>query len=282
MKKIILAYVPVLHRGYLNFFAKHPDAKTLYLLDESLTHQWRSLEKDLRALPATQIKELIEHLELFDQVTLVTSENINDVDSENVELIMPNEELNLELAEKYFKTTKITYDSIFLRWDKKRSLSREEVEPNIVISSDEFDKKIMSELEELTKHSSDWWRQVSAALIKDNKVIFADKNYHVPFDQQQYVDGDPRADFQSGELFELSSSVHAESSVIAQAAMNGVATKDLSLYTTTFPCPVCAKLIAESGIKKMYYLDGYSLLDGENVLKSKGVEIIKVELKKND
>ena len=74
--------------------------------------------------------------------------------------------------------------------------------------------------------------------------------------------------------------MHAEAAVIAEAAKKGIATQGCDVYATTFPCPTCAKLIAAAGIKKLYYQDGYALLDGENVLKSAGVKIIKV--KKND
>jgi len=48
------------------------------------------------------------------------------------------------------------------------------------------------------------------------------------------------------------------------------------MYVTHFPCPVCAKLIALSGIKKIIYSKGSSVFDGERVMKSRGVEIIKI------
>ena len=49
------------------------------------------------------------------------------------------------------------------------------------------------------------------------------------------------------------------------------------MYVTVFPCPPCAKLIAYSGIKRLYCGGGYAVLDGEEVLKSNGVEIYFVE-----
>jgi dCMP deaminase len=49
------------------------------------------------------------------------------------------------------------------------------------------------------------------------------------------------------------------------------------MYVTTFPCPPCAKMIAFSGVKKLYYAGGYGVLDGEAIMKSKGVEIIFVD-----
>ena len=64
---------------------------------------------------------------------------------------------------------------------------------------------------------------------------------------------------------------------VAEAARRGLALDDSSLYITTFPCPVCAKSIALSGIKHVYYKKGYSLLDAEDVLRAYGVEIVLVE-----
>ena len=50
-----------------------------------------------------------------------------------------------------------------------------------------------------------------------------------------------------------------------------------SVYVTTFPCINCARLLAEAGVKKVYYRDGYSRLDAETILKDKKVEIVLVQ-----
>ena len=48
------------------------------------------------------------------------------------------------------------------------------------------------------------------------------------------------------------------------------------MYVTDFPCPPCAKLIAGAGVAKLYYRDGYAVLDGQDVLDVAGVEIVQV------
>jgi dCMP deaminase len=127
--------------------------------------------------------------------------------------------------------------------------------------------------------SSDWWRHVASAIVKDGKVLLVAHNHHIPSAQTPYIQGDPRSDFQKGVNLELSTAIHSEASLIAQAAEKGISLRGASVYVTTFPCPPCAKLIAYSGIKKVYYSSGYGVLDGESVLKVKGVEIIFVETK---
>lgn len=55
------------------------------------------------------------------------------------------------------------------------------------------------------------------------------------------------------ELHEL----HAESNAIAEAAKRGIAIYDSDLYVTLSPCSSCAKLIAASGIKNVYFDELY-------------------------
>lgn len=273
----ILAYIPVLHQGYLQFFAKHPEAKIIYLVEESLLHDFRPLVKDIRALHTSMMIKAIRSLEIFEEVKLVRKDDITELNSSAHTFIIPDENEMHQIVEEYLPDIHAEFDTIFLRWDKKRSESRAEVQPDMIISNESFDQELMEKLLHNTQHSSDWWRQVASALVIEGEAKIFALNEHVPHDMQAYSDGDPRANYQSGEQIELSTSTHSESNVIARAAKAGIKTDGASLYCTTFPCQVCAKLIAESGIKKIYYTEGYSQLDGETVLKSKGVEIIRVE-----
>ena len=79
--------------------------------------------------------------------------------------------------------------------------------------------------------------------------------------------------FVAGERQDLASTVHAEQYIIAKAAREGISVNGLSMYVTTFPCPVCAKLIACSGIKNIYFGEGGSNFDAKKVLESAGVKI---------
>ena len=59
------------------------------------------------------------------------------------------------------------------------------------------------------------------------------------------------------DLIEFGRIVHAEMSALSDAARKGVAVEGATLYCTTFPCHLCAKLIVASGIKKVIYLEPY-------------------------
>ncbi|RMF09535.1 MAG: deaminase [Candidatus Neomarinimicrobiota bacterium] len=51
--------------------------------------------------------------------------------------------------------------------------------------------------------------------------------------------------------------VHAEANAIVQAARHGVRIEDAEIYVTASPCYHCFKLIANAGIKKIYYGEFY-------------------------
>ena len=113
--------------------------------------------------------------------------------------------------------------------------------------------------------------------MKKGKAVIVTHNKHMPSEHSPYIYGDPRNNFSKGINIEISTSIHAEARAIAEAARRGISLKDTSIYVSTFPCPPCAKLIAYSGIKKLYYSSGYGVLDGESILKSQDVELIFVE-----
>lgn len=278
MKPVIIAYIPVLHQGYVQFLDNHPEAERLYLLSKDHIELFRPLIKDIRALDpeimVAALKTVVPNLE----PSLLTKNVQAQLQASKQPIITPDDDIVVPHLTELFPENEITTDAYFLRWDKKRSQSRTDVSPHEKMSFSRLDQELMTLAKDQANKSSDWWRQVGAVLVSsEGKVLVADRNRHLPHDYQHYSDGDPRADFQSGEHIEMSSSIHGESQVIAKAAAEGLVTEGCSLYVTTFPCPICAKLVAEAGIKKIYYQDGYSLVDGEQVLKAAGVELIKVE-----
>ncbi len=296
MTKTLIAYIPALHSGYVNFFKKYA-GETLYILDLSLVREIPRLERDIRALEAGDMKKLIGALGIFSRVGVVTKENMaeflmeaqgdtRDSGAKNTNtIVMPDEDVSHIFAETYLTgkdmfgaTKEIEYVSVFLRWDRLAALKTDvPTNPDRIISRDAFDKEIMARAFADAQKSSDWWRQVGAVVVKDGKVLFIGHNHPLPSDQTHNVTGDPRSNFDAGVSIELSKFLHAEAGIIAEAAKRGVTLDGASIYVTTFPCPVCAKSIATAGFKKVYYCEGYSLLDAEDILKGFGVELIQVE-----
>jgi dCMP deaminase len=60
--------------------------------------------------------------------------------------------------------------------------------------------------------------------------------------------------------------IHAEANAIAYAARTGVALEGSTLYSTCGPCPTCAKLLVNVGIRMLYYLQPYRDPAGRDLL----------------
>jgi dCMP deaminase len=68
--------------------------------------------------------------------------------------------------------------------------------------------------------------------------------------------------------------IHAEQNAILQAANNGVALKGAKIYVKMAPCPVCANMLINAGIKEVVCMKGYQFGQrGLELFKQAGVKI---------
>jgi len=65
------------------------------------------------------------------------------------------------------------------------------------------------------------------------------------------------AGIKSGERLELCYCLHAEQNALLQAARHGTSIEGATIYVTVFPCPICARMIANSGIKHVKVFGNY-------------------------
>jgi dCMP deaminase len=68
--------------------------------------------------------------------------------------------------------------------------------------------------------------------------------------------------------------VHAEANAIIQAAKNGVSIEGAEIYTTASPCWPCFKLIANSGLRGVYFGEFYSDEPSIEVAKNAGIALV--------
>ena len=71
--------------------------------------------------------------------------------------------------------------------------------------------------------------------------------------------------------------LHAEANAISKVAKSGNSAEGATLYVTASPCMECAKLIIQSGIRRVVYRDEYRLTDGIDLLRRAGVEVEKID-----
>lgn len=68
--------------------------------------------------------------------------------------------------------------------------------------------------------------------------------------------------------------LHAEANAITKIARSGNNSEGSTLYVTDAPCIECAKLIIQSGIKRVIYARDYRLTDGIDLLRRAGIDAV--------
>jgi dCMP deaminase len=277
MKQVLL-YLPVVHAGHEGFFARHGDAAEVLVLGAGFRGVFKSLAKDIRALPPGRAARFLQVtlpgtpvrvIEPGDLPAAVTAET----------LVLPDEDITRNLAAEHHlgEGRELVFDRTFLRWDREWSQARRPAESDGKLAAGDLPDRVVARARELAGNSSDWWRQVGAIAWRGAAILGSAWNHHCPTEYAPYIDGDPRDGFSRGVRADLSTAIHAEASVIAQAARAGRPLDRADIYVTTFPCPACARLIAESGFRRCYFTGPYSVLDGDKVLQAAGVELLWVD-----
>lgn len=275
--KAAVAYIPVIHKGHKEFCQKvKPDV--LYVLGQSLIDEFPILERDIRSLTPEEIVAQAKAIHLAPDIRILEKKDIERLAREAREIIFSNDDILRTLAERYFHGAKISFESTFLRWHKMNAVTKFPVSEDAVVSTDSLDREFLNAARNVSNKSSDWWRKIGAVVVKDGKVLFESSSEHKPSERSPYIDGDARGNFDAGQVPpDLYTSIHAEAGLIAKAAKQGVSLEEASLYVTTFPCPTCAMQIIAAGIKKVYYAEGYSVLNAERNFKLSGVKLIRIQ-----
>ena len=118
-------------------------------------------------------------------------------------------------------------------------------------------------------------RKVGALIIKDKRILATGYNgapsglAHCQevgcIREQQQVP--------SGERHELCRALHAEQNAILQAALYGVSIQNATLFCTTHPCVMCAKMIINAGMKEVVIVKTYPDTMAAALLDEAGVTV---------
>ena len=112
-------------------------------------------------------------------------------------------------------------------------------------------------------------KQVGALLVK-NGVIISDGYNGTPSGFPNVCEND------SGETHWYV--LHAEANAILKVAKSTNNAHGSTLYITLSPCKDCCKLILQSGIQRMVYLDAYKDTTAIDFLRNSGIEVVQREL----
>jgi len=271
----LVAYVPAINRGYLDLFEEFT-GNAMHIVDQDILDHLPHLRKDVRAFSPETAHQIVDRLGYFSTVSLIDYDGLADIQSKTI--AAPDDEVTDFIETLLPDRVEVKRRPVFLRWDRARSSEHKNIEPDHVITVDELEPGLFEVIEAVIDDSTDWWRQVGACVQTANLQQIARANEHLPTEYSPAIDGDPRLHGKKGTGRDMTTAIHAETSVIAEAARTGVNLEGSKMLVTTFPCPTCAKSIAASGISRVYYIEGYAMVDGDKVLRDAEVEIIKVDL----
>lgn len=133
---------------------------------------------------------------------------------------------------------------------------------------EKFDERYIEMASVWAKNSYCKRRQVGALIVKD-RMIISDGYNGTPAGFENICEDESGAT----KPYVL----HAEANAITKVAKSGNNSNDATLYVTASPCMECAKLIIQSGIKRVVYRDEYRLTDGIDLLKRAGISVEKVD-----
>ena len=131
-----------------------------------------------------------------------------------------------------------------------------------------FDEKYMEMAAVWATNSYCKRRQVGALLVKD-RMIISDGYNGTPSGFENVCEDENGVT----KPYVL----HAEANAISKVAKSGNSADGATLYVTASPCMECAKLIIQSGIRRVVYRDEYRLTDGIDLLRRAGIEVEKID-----
>ena len=108
-------------------------------------------------------------------------------------------------------------------------------------------------------------RKVGALVVKD-KMIISDGYNGTPSGFENVCEDEAGVT--------KSYVLHAEANAITKLARSSNNSDGATLYITASPCIECAKLIIQAGIKRVVYGEQYRLIDGIELLKRAGIDVV--------
>ncbi|MBE5781294.1 MAG: dCMP deaminase family protein [Clostridiales bacterium] len=121
-------------------------------------------------------------------------------------------------------------------------------------------------------------RKIGAVIVRDKRVLTTGYNgapANIPTCVEKGECMRQKLGIESGTRHEMCYAIHAEQNAIIQAAKIGVSIEGAVLYCTHQPCVICAKMIVNSGIKRVIYGEGYPDAFSREFFEASGVELIR-------
>ncbi len=133
----------------------------------------------------------------------------------------------------------------------------------------QFDKRYLEMASTWSKNSYCERRKVGALIVKDRMII--SDGYNGTPQGFENVCEDKTGKTKNYVL-------HAEANAITKVAKSNNSSQGATLYVTSSPCLECAKLIIQSGIKRVVFSEKYRIEEGLELLNRANIEIVHFEI----
>ena len=110
-------------------------------------------------------------------------------------------------------------------------------------------------------------RQVGALLVKD-KMIISDGFNGTPSGFDNVCEDETNHTYPYV--------LHAEANAITKVARSNNSSEGATMYITASPCLECAKLIIQSGMRRVVFSELYRITDGIDLLERAGIECVHI------
>lgn len=144
--------------------------------------------------------------------------------------------------------------------------------------------RYMKVAEEISTWSPCLKRKVGCVITNQNRIIATGYN-GAPVGVNNCVENNKclRESSKSSENLDVCLATHAEQNAITQAAKMGISVDGGEIYVTTCPCITCLKMIINSGIKRIFYLNDYPRTDiYDSIVKESGIELYQMDKRMQD
>jgi dCMP deaminase len=142
-----------------------------------------------------------------------------------------------------------------------------------------WDQYFMNITRQVSQRSTCLRRTVGAILVRDKRILTTGYN------------GAPRGfkhcgevgclreekNVPAGERHELCRGLHAEMNALLQAAIYGVRIEGATLYSTTYPCSLCVKMLINAGITEIVTLEDYHDELAKEMIAQAGIRVRRPE-----
>ena len=148
----------------------------------------------------------------------------------------------------------------------------------------DWDHYFMEITSVVAKRSTCLRRQIGAILVKEKHILATGYN-GAPKGLAHCVETGclrQQLGIPSGERHELCRALHAEQNAIIQAANLGVSIQGSTLYSTTAPCSLCAKMLINAGVVRVVFSGEYPDERAMDFFREAGVVVEQLKLENNE